>query len=57
MASLKVYVEKLGKVRGRKEYNAFHRQYRIDNKKKFLKYWRDYRIRQKARIDGVSVGL
>ena len=49
MASLKSYVEKFGKVRGREAYNEFHRQYRKDHKKRMLKYWKDYRVRQKAR--------
>jgi hypothetical protein len=42
MPSLKSYIEKFGEIRGRKKYNAFHRQYRKDNKPRMLKYWRNY---------------
>jgi len=57
MASLKSYIEKFGEIRGRKKYNAFHRQYRKDNKPRMLKYWRNYRKRQKANNGGLSSGL
>jgi hypothetical protein len=48
MASLKTFQNKLGKQAGRKAYNAFHREYRKNNKDKFLKYWRAFHAKQKA---------
>ena len=42
MASLTTFIRKFGKVRGRKKYNEWHREYRKANKARMRKYWRDY---------------
>jgi hypothetical protein len=57
MASLKFYIEKFGKTQGRKEYNAYHRQYRKHNQERMRKYWRDFHALQKASKQAVSSGL
>ena len=48
MASLTTFQNKLGKRAGRKAYNAWHREYRKQNKVKFLKYWRAFHAKQRA---------
>jgi hypothetical protein len=40
MASLSTFINKHGKRKGKKLYNAFHRHYRKRNQKKMRLYWR-----------------
>jgi hypothetical protein len=54
MSLLSSYVEKFGKIRGRKEYNAYFREYRKRNNAKMRKYDKDRRAAQKLNNNGPS---
>jgi hypothetical protein len=52
MASLSFFEKKFGKREGRKQYNAYHAEYRNKNRKKITVYNRTYSRLRKAREIG-----
>jgi hypothetical protein len=50
MALLETLINKFGPVKGRAEFNAYHRLYRKRNRKKLRQYWKDRRAAQKVSV-------
>jgi hypothetical protein len=54
MASLDFFIRKFGAARGKKKYNAYHQEYRNQNRTKLALYQRNRRAAQKGSIQAPS---
>lgn len=50
MASLAWFEKKYGKLRGRKQFNAYHRAYYLTHRKQMRDYMKRYRATKKAAL-------